>query len=250
MSLFEILVIPAVLALEYFFPKRKTVFFRKGFVEDLGYLVLSVYCTPIVTDRLREILVRPHGSGLSLKFSYEGVAVFLAGLVLFDFLLYWMHRFVHSVPLLWRSHQLHHSSQELTALSALRNGFFEDVFILLWVTTPMALLGFDRELLNLLSAILPVHGYLVHSNIRFPKRGAWISRVFCTPCFHYIHHLKYLHHAYGQNFSAIFSFWDRWFQTVTESSGQVELGFQGLESYPRNPLARYIYPARFRRPSA
>ena len=63
----------------------------------------------------------------------------VAAMVLWDFLYYWDHRWMHEVRLLWGNHVTHHSSERYNLSTALRQPWSS--FLTFWVFAPMPLLG-------------------------------------------------------------------------------------------------------------
>ena len=56
-------------------------------------------------------------------------ARWILGFVLLDLLRYGLHRAFHSVPLLWRVHQVHHSDPEVDLSTGLRNHPLEAIVV-------------------------------------------------------------------------------------------------------------------------
>ena len=106
----------------------------------------------------------------------SGVLAFL----LVDFTRYWVHRAHHRVPLLWRFHRTHHSSEHINATSGLRMHVVDMVQLTLIPVLLFRVL-FDFHLQpGVLEAVLLIgvamDGFQ-HANLRFPlSRGinrAW-----------------------------------------------------------------------------
>ena len=62
-----------------------------------------------------------------------------AAMVLWDFLYYWDHRWMHEVRLFWANHVTHHSSERYNLSTALRQPW--SGFLMSWVFMPMPWLG-------------------------------------------------------------------------------------------------------------
>ena len=60
-----------------------------------------------------------------------------------EFCGYWSHRMMHQVPVLWRLHKVHHSSERLDWLAAARVHPLESVWNRLIALLPLFLLGFS-----------------------------------------------------------------------------------------------------------
>ena len=54
------------------------------------------------------------------KLPADSVWVWISGLLLYDFLYYWLHRMGHETGILWAAHVVHHQSEEYNLSMALR----------------------------------------------------------------------------------------------------------------------------------
>ncbi len=159
--------------------------------------------------------------------------VWLSGLVLYDFLYYWLHRMGHEVNILWAAHVVHHQSEEYNLSTALRQtssgGLLGWLFYL-----PMAVLGYPIEVFVVIALIDLLYQFWVHTE-QIGKLG-WFDRVFCSPSNHRAHHAtndRYVDHNYG----GILILWDRLFGTFVEED-DVDRPVYGTRSPLRswNPL--------------
>jgi sterol desaturase/sphingolipid hydroxylase (fatty acid hydroxylase superfamily) len=85
--------------------------------------------------------------------------------------------------------------------------------------------------------------HLNHANIRFD----WgpLRFVLNSPMMHVWHHDMELHGKGGQNFGIVLSVWDWVFGTVywpKKVDQPEELGFEGMNRYPRGLIPRFAYP--------
>ena len=53
----------------------------------------------------------------------------VVGFLLFDFVSYWTHRFYHEIPILWKFHAIHHSTEHLDWVSGFRAHPFDGTLI-------------------------------------------------------------------------------------------------------------------------
>jgi len=159
--------------------------------------------------------------------------VWISGLLLYDFLYYWLHRMGHEVNILWAAHVVHHQSEEYNLSTALRQtstgGLLGWIFYL-----PMALLGYPLEVFVVIALIDLLYQFWVHTE-QIGKLG-WFDRVFCSPSNHRAHHAtndRYLDHNYG----GILIVWDRLFGTFVEED-ELDRPVYGTRSPLRswNPL--------------
>jgi sterol desaturase/sphingolipid hydroxylase (fatty acid hydroxylase superfamily) len=182
-----------------------------------------------------------------------GAAVLaIAALVAFacgDFMLYWTHRLMHRVPLLWRMHRLHHAPEVLTPITAFRfwpqehlihfagNVFGQGFGLGLCI----AVAGAQVSALTILgvNAVALAWGmafaHLRHSHIPlgFP-RG--LSRLLLSPHMHQAHHSTDPAH-HDRNFATALSLWDWLFGTLYIPARGERFRF-GLHAEPREQPAR------------
>lgn len=149
--------------------------------------------------------------GLSLP------AKIIAALIVIDFLLYWIHRGMHS-PLLWNTHRFHHSIKEVNWLKGIyASGTHISMYVAPQILIGIYIFGFTR----LEMALAFVIGYFVqlwqHANVSL-NIGV-LKYLFVTPQYHR------RHHALGEdmrdrNFGAILSVWDVLFGTYVEPENE------------------------------
>lgn len=155
--------------------------------------------------------------------------LFAAALLAFvagDFMLYWSHRLFHRIPLLWRSHQLHHAPPVLTPITAFRfwpwealvhfcfgafgQGFGLGICAAVAGTevTPLQVLG-----VNVVALAWNIgFANLRHSHVPlgFPR---WLSYVLVSPHMHQVHHSVAVEH-HDRNFGTALALWDWMFGTL------------------------------------
>lgn len=135
----------------------------------------------------------------------------LAGMAIYDFFNYWMHRAQHKW--FWAQHAVHHSIRDLSAVNSYMH-WTEELFRLVFISIPMAyVLGIDAGGATLISGlILSAYGNFLHSasSIHFGKIG---RLVFADNRWHRIHHSIEVEH-YDKNFGTGVTFWDRLFGTA------------------------------------
>ncbi|MBN8741431.1 MAG: hypothetical protein BGP24_15870 [Lysobacterales bacterium 69-70] len=180
-------------------------------------VVLAIYVA--VFDHLR-----------LFSLSAGSVAVWLAGLLLYDFLYYWHHRLGHEVGVLWAAHVVHHQSEEFNLSTALRQT--SSGFLFGWVFyLPMALLGFPPLVFVAVGLIDLLYQYWIHTE-QIGRLG-WFDRVFASPSNHRVHHGvndRYL----DKNYGGILILWDRLFGTFADEDADEPVIYG-----TRSPLRRY-----------
>lgn len=165
-----------------------------------------------------------------LSLPADSIAVWLAGLLLYDFLYYWHHRMGHEVGVLWAAHVVHHQSEEFNLSTALRQTSSNFLFGWLFYL-PMALLGFPPLVFVAVGLIDLLYQYWIHTE-QIGKLG-WFDRVFASPSNHRVHHGvndRYL----DKNYGGILILWDRLFGTYADEDDDEPVIYG-----TRSPLRRY-----------
>ncbi len=165
-----------------------------------------------------------------------------------DALIYVRHRFFHT-RLLWPFHSIHHSSEEVTWLSAVRFHPAEDLIESIAETflffTCFVLLGFPAKVLLVAGLAIAIWNMVVHANLRWtfgPLRYVLVS-----PVFHRWHHSD-MPAALDKNFAAMFSFLDLVLGTFYMPKGKLPmttgLGGEQAKHYPQGLLGQISHPFR------
>ena len=165
----------------------------------------------------------------------------LATVIAHDFFVYWQHRITHVVPLLWASHAIHHSAEEMTVFNYARDSPFTLATKQIVTLIPVALIGqleFHNKIIISITdkvAMALYFSYVVFAAInRFASHSnlnltwGWVgSWVFVSPAMHRVHHSQLPQH-HDKNFGTNFVVWDRLFGTYAQpESSPPPMGFQG-----------------------
>ena len=132
----------------------------------------------------------------------------LAGILVSELIVYWVHRLHHRVPFLWRwVHQLHHSAERVDVFGS---AYFHP-FEILEGTVAGALLfnvglGLTPEATVLAALWQAFNGVFQHGNIKTP---VWLGYLIQRPEAHGIHHQRGVH---GFNYASL-PLWDLVFGT-------------------------------------
>ncbi len=202
---------------------------RRDTTASLSMLVgnaASDLITGAVLSRTLKFLFRHRVADVS---SRRGA--FVVSLVLWDFLYYWNHRWMHEVRLFWANHVTHHSSRHYNLSTALRQPWSS--FLLSWVFMPLPVLGVNAHHARRARQIDLLYQYWIHTETidRLPRP---VEAVFNTPSHHRVHHgvnPQYL----DKNHGGILIIWDKWFGTFEPEAERVEYGLTtNIDTY--NPL--------------
>lgn len=196
------------------FPVKKT--WRATWL-DLQYALLSMLYPPFIYFILAAIFgllaLQVHGVSQNPDLSplwFTGQLLVL--LFVRDCLIYLRHRIFHLRPV-WKFHSIHHSSEEVNWLSAVRfhpaeNSLEATGEILLFLVCQN--LGFDALVLTVASLIIGFYNFFIHSNLQLTFGP--LRYIFVSPVFHRWHHSD-APAAQDKNFAAMFSCLDLAFGT-------------------------------------
>ena len=160
--------------------------------------------------------------GLALQFEAQGLGLLpwlglpfwldcLLAVLLLDLAIYWQHRWMHVVPLLWRLHRLHHSDTGFDVTTGLRFHPFEMAVSLVYKLTVVAALGAPPLAVLVFELLLSIGALFTHADFALPpaldRRLRWLL---VTPSMHRIHHSTWRPET-DSNYGFHLSIWDRLF---------------------------------------
>lgn len=159
-------------------------------------------------------------------------------LLAYDFVLYWVHRWLHA-SWLWPMHAVHHSDEHLHFLSWSRAHALEAAFIAMFMILGLSWMGLTVNEIAMLAYIKAMHQYYVHSNIDW-DHGPF-KKIIVSPQYHRWHHAD-VKAAYDKNFASIFPFYDILFGTYYYPHSAVDIA-TGFPGSPKNDfIALMCYP--------
>ena len=174
----------------------------------------------------------------------------ILGFVLLDLLRYGLHRAFHSVPLLWRVHQVHHSDPDVDLSTGLRNHPLEAIVVqgvfclAIAVFAPPASAVLAMEFIGILQA------FFSHANANLL---GWMERlvgmVVVTPRMHRIHHSEEMREQ-NANLGEVFPWWDRVFGTYLDRPAggfdHMRFGLEGSHNHATSAGLRFMLTQPFR----
>lgn len=166
-------------------------------------------------------------------------------LLVADLAEYFTHRAYHEVPWLWRVHSIHHSVQTLDWLAGSRLHMLEIFITRVAVLTPLFLLGFDKDVIDMYIVVVGFQAVFNHANVHLP----WgpLKYLIVTPDFHHWHHSSEKV-AIDRNYAAHFAFLDYLFGTAVKTEQQFPKTY-GVVGYkiPEGFLKQQAYPFKRRK---
>jgi sterol desaturase/sphingolipid hydroxylase (fatty acid hydroxylase superfamily) len=182
------------------------------------------------------ILLAPQYYGLLDRWPW--LVQFAVFFVFNDFMRYWLHRWYHVYPILWRLHRVHHSAIEMDAMSNFRAHALEAVIKYGVVIFPFHVFGMDPWVLIIYSSIDILKGYWHHANLRtgIGRLNYWFN----SPEQHWWHHSAEPGGKFV-NFGSALSIWDRMFGTFYWERGKwpESVGVYNMERFPDDYLGQF-----------
>lgn len=141
--------------------------------------------------------------------------------LLVDLAYYVLHRYSHTVHVLWAGHVVHHSSEEYNLTVALRQSALHG--ILSWVFfIPLAVIGMPWEMFASCYALNLVYQFWIHTR-EIDRLPAWLEWWLNTPSHHRVHHGVNPQYQ-NTNYAGTLIIWDRMFGTFVPETEPVVYG--------------------------
>ena len=204
-----------VVPFERLFPRQKHQGFKRPHLDlDIGYamaapflnilaLAVGIFVGIVSLAWIPGLLIAPYVAMIPSQYKL------IVGILLFDMTTYWAHRFYHEVPILWKFHSIHHSTEHMDWVSGFRGHPFDGTLIVPAIVFLLAA-GFETEQIGFLAIFQIVFGLFLHANVRF--RFKIFDRFIMTPEFHHWHHSNE-EDAIWSNYSTFLPLWDMLFGT-------------------------------------
>lgn len=228
-----------LIGLERLFPYAPQKLLRTGFFTDLlGYGLVQSYTLGFAISGLIGLVDRHTGwSKLGLISRWPVLAQLAFFFVVHDFYIYWFHRWQHRSNLLWRTHEAHHSVDDVDWMSGTRSHALEILINQTIEFLPIVLLGAAPQVALMKATLDAVWGMYIHSNI--DVRAGLLQRVLNGPQMHRWHHATELPTP-GKNFSTKLAAWDWLFGTAYLPEHKPARYGLPDEDYPRSGFLAYF----------
>ena len=141
-------------------------------------------------------------------------AQFVLSFLLMDLTFYWWHVANHSIPFLWRFHNVHHIDPDLDVSTAFRFHAGEVALSTVFRALQVGTIGLSGWMFAAYEVVFQANTLFHHSNVRLPIRiERLLNLVLVTPRMHGIHHSQ-VRDETDSNYSVVFSWWDRLHRTM------------------------------------
>jgi len=183
------------------------------FTDALYTVVIQIALPPLLALLVvlgLSDLTRPYLHSSLWPHQWPILAQGILMVLLVDLMRYWVHRFAHTNPILWRLHAVHHSPDKLYWLNTARFHPLEKALHFAFDSMPFILLGVNEYVLAFYFVCYAVNGFYQHCNVHL--RLGILNYVFSTAELHRWHHSKILREA-NNNYSNTTIIWDIVFGT-------------------------------------
>jgi len=158
--------------------RKKQSIIRKDFWMDAFYMFFNFFLfSLIIYNAASDVVVHLFNDGIKAitggfdlqasnplrSLPYWGVLLF--GMVVRDFIQWWIHRLLHRVPWLWEFHKVHHSVEQMGFAAQLRYHWMENVVYRSLEYIPLALFGIGLYDFFVIHIFALAWGHFNHANI-------------------------------------------------------------------------------------
>lgn len=195
-------------------------------VLRLAFPVLAVAFAASVHDA---------GSGVLGRLGWPMWLEIGLALVVLDLAIYWQHRLLHIIPLLWRMHRVHHADRGFDLTTGVRFHPLEIAFSMLFKFGVIWLTGAHPGAVLIFELVLNLGSLWTHTDLALPDRfDRRLRRLIVTPSMHRIHHST-IRAETDSNYGFHLSIWDRLFGSYTPAPRHPEKTMPiGLDEFPRD----------------
>lgn len=160
--------------------------------------------------------------------------------MLSEFFRYWLHRFCHEFPFLWRFHAVHHSNLKMYWWNVGRFHPIEKIAQLCFESILFIFLGVHPLVLALYFIFYSVNGFFQHCNV--DVHLGWLNRIISGPEQHRYHHSYEIHES-NNNYGNKTSIYDQLFGTyyLPDTLGPRRYGLHNPQ-YPQTFLQQMRAP--------
>ncbi len=228
--------------------------FRRDFWLDFFYMFFNFFLFSLIAYNAASNVVVHFFNNLLASIGITNLVAFnvmqwplwahlLVGFIVRDFVQWWTHRLLHTVPWLWEFHKVHHSVKEMGFAAHLRYHWMETVVYRSIEYIPLALIGIGLRDFFIIHIFTLAVGHFNHSNIRVNL--GLLKYVFNNPQMHIWHHAKNIPEEtpHGVNFGITLSVWDYLFRTdyMPYEGRDIALGFPGVDQFPKTFVGQSLH---------
>jgi len=182
------------------------------------------------------------GTGLAGLVAMPWVVILALALITETFGVYWTHRLMHRLPLLWRVHRVHHADNAVDVSTSFRNHPLELAVTLPVSAATVLAIGSPPSAVIAAQTILTAVTIWQHADIELPRRlDRVLGWAIVTPRLHRLHHNPE-RATHDSNYGELFTVWDRVFGTFTDRDGRERVGLDHQVAQPDRLLQQIWSP--------
>lgn len=203
-----------LLAAERAFPRRGDARPARRQLANLALMLIDTALLRVAFPLLAvafAVAIESRGIGLLNVAGLHGVVAVVIGFLLLDAAIYWQHRLLHRIPLLWRLHRVHHSDLAFDTSLGVRFHPLEIALSMVIKLAVVAVTGAPPLAVLAFEIALSAGSLFSHTDVRLPaaiERN--LRRLLVTPDMHRVHHSVHRDET-DSNFSFHLSLWDHLF---------------------------------------
>lgn len=207
-------------------------------IDSLLVRLMAALAVPVVAIAAA-VYAEAHGIGLLNLVEWPVWLDVLIAVVVLDLAIWFQHLASHSIPALWRLHQMHHADVDIDVTTAIRFHPIEIALSMVWKIVCVVALGVSPLAVLLFEIILNGCAMFNHANVALPP---WLDRglrtFLVTPDMHRVHH-SVIGRELNSNYGFNLAIWDRLFGTYTAQPSQGHDGMTiGLAAYQSDAPTR------------
>ncbi len=188
---------------------------RSRITSNLQLGLLNSIASSLLTISLARLPIGNLPQLESIQPFFSPVMLGIVTILMLDLYIYLWHRAMHTWPLAWRFHRVHHTDRSMNVSTAYR---FHPIEILSSSIPKLILiwgLGISANIVLTYELIFTVVVALQHSNFALPQSlDRLLAYAIVTPDYHRIHHSQ-IQSESQSNYGSVFVWWDRIFQSHT-----------------------------------
>ncbi|MBY6205737.1 sterol desaturase family protein [Halomonas denitrificans] len=176
--------------------------------------------------------VHADGGGLFGALAWHPIIEFAIAILALDLVIYWQHRLMHRIPLLWRMHRVHHADRAFDVTTAVRFHPLEIALSMGLKLGVITALGPSALAVLTFELMLSLGSLWTHTDIALPRPIDRATRwLLVTPSMHRIHHSPDKTET-DTNYGFHLSIWDRLFRSYRAEPKHPEKAMPiGLDEY-------------------
>lgn len=235
-----VLVLLALAVAERLWPARGDGRPARRHWSNLGLVAIDTALLRLAFPLLAVVLaaqVYARGGGLFGLLDWPLWLEIVLAVLIFDAAIYWQHRLLHAIGLLWPLHRVHHSDIAIDVTTGVRFHPLEIALSMLIKLGLVLLLGAHPAAVVIFEILLSAASLFTHADFAFPSRVERILRaVIVTPSMHRTHH-SVRREETDSNYGFLLSCWDRVFGSYRPHSIDPERSMPIGQPSLRDPAA-------------